>query len=264
MADLIEKFFQEDLTGAEEKALGEELLSSEETALRLGEKAEAAYKSLGLPEPIWPGSGPSIPYATKPFSRFWMWFCVLLAGMIGVSAWWCFSHKSPKPVSLASSNTISSKPSSTTVLPHLIKPKQPRVESRQDLNRPLTMAAVPATTGKKPVLGTKELPVVELPPVVSTPLNAFPPPLNLDQNPNQAYSSLSVVIRRSTPGFLTVRVLNAQGEEVVLIYRGDLAAGNWVFEWNGRLVDGRTAPPGDYQIQVQSDSFDQKKPIQIR
>lgn len=81
MADLIEKYFQEDLTETEEKALGDEILSSEETALRLGEKAEEAYKSLGLPEPVWPGSGPYMPGATKSYPWFWVWYFVLITGL---------------------------------------------------------------------------------------------------------------------------------------------------------------------------------------
>ena len=54
MDDLIKKFFQEDLSESEEKALSEKLLSSVEDAVRFGQHAEASYHYFGLPEPHWP------------------------------------------------------------------------------------------------------------------------------------------------------------------------------------------------------------------
>jgi hypothetical protein len=258
MADLIEKFFQEDLSEAEEKALSDELVFSEETALRLGEKAEQAYARLGLPEPIWPDSAGTIPHVTKTIPWNWVWFWAVLAGMIGATAWWCFSHKGTPPA-----------PSASLTRPSSIE--MPRIIPRDDLpktsvaavtRKKPVQAAVPAGI-RKPALETRQPPLAE-PPAVSETFNAYPPPLNLDESPGRSYSSLSVEVRRSTPGFLTVRVLNAQGSEVVLLYRGDLKAGNWVFEWNGRLVDGRMAAPGSYQIEVQTGSFAQRKAIQIK
>ncbi len=56
MADLIDKFFSEDLTEAEEQALGEALMASDEQALKFGRLAEEAYARYGLPDP---GTGSS-------------------------------------------------------------------------------------------------------------------------------------------------------------------------------------------------------------
>jgi len=56
MADLVEKFFAQDLTEAEERALGEALMASDEQALKFGRLAEEAYARYGLPDP---GAGPS-------------------------------------------------------------------------------------------------------------------------------------------------------------------------------------------------------------
>jgi hypothetical protein len=250
MADLIDKFFQEDLTEAEEKAVSEELLSSEETALRLGEKAERAYLHAGLPEPIWPASNKIIPHLSKTIPLTWVCFWMILAGMAGIAAWWCFSQKHALPEPSASL-----KPSASVEMPRIISrdelSKAASPAHPEGVKRPSTSLSVPTGTTGKPQ---------KAPAAVS----AFPPPLNLDEAQGQSYTNLSVVVRRSTPGFLTVRVLNAQGSEVVLLYRGELAEGNWVFEWNGKLVDGRIAGPGVYQIEVQSGPFNQRKAIQIR
>jgi hypothetical protein len=249
MADLIGKFFQEDLSEAEEKALGEELISSEETALRLGEKAEQAYTRLGLPEPIWPDSAGTVPYVTKTIPWNWVWFWALSAGMVGVTAWWCFFHKSHAPAPSASLTGPASI-EMPRIISHEKHSKTTSMESLPSVKRPLTKTSVSAVAKEKPIQAASAVSV-------------FPSPLNLDESPSQSYSNLSVVVRRSTPGFLTVRVLNALDAEVVLLYRGDLAAGNWVFEWNGRLVDGRMAVTGDYQIEVQSGSYHQRKTVQI-
>jgi hypothetical protein len=274
MADLIEKFFQEDLTEAEEKALGDELFSSEETALRLGERAEQAYMRLGLPEPVWPALNGTIPHVSKAVPWIRVFFWTILAGMIGITAWWCFFHKNATPAPSASLT----RPASVEI-PRILSRGEPSETASEavapSLKRPADKNPIPAVSKEKPVQATGELgarkpaskakqPLPAEPPAASTSFNAYPPPLNLDENPGQSYSNLSVVVRRSTPGSLTVRVLNAQDAEVILLFHGDLEAGNWVFEWNGRLVDGRMAGPGDYQIEVQSGSFTQKKAIQIK
>jgi hypothetical protein len=61
MADVVDKFFREDLTEAEEQALSDALWTSDEHALRFGGLAEEAYARYGLPEPssAGPGAGAS-------------------------------------------------------------------------------------------------------------------------------------------------------------------------------------------------------------
>lgn len=55
MADLVEKYFQQDLTEAEQEALSGSLLSSDETALKFERMAGEAYARYGLPDlqPHW-------------------------------------------------------------------------------------------------------------------------------------------------------------------------------------------------------------------
>src|SRR5260221_14641205 len=94
MADLIEKFFKEDLTEAERKLLGEELLSKDGAAEKFVEKAEEAYKGFGLPEPQW--TGPEVfRHAVQPGLGKWLWVCALLVGAVGASTWWYFAKSNP-------------------------------------------------------------------------------------------------------------------------------------------------------------------------
>lgn len=89
-------------------------------------------------------------------------------------------------------------------------------------------------------------------------------PINLAQNPSQNYSGLSVEISLAKPAPLAVRVLDTRGTEMAALYRGNLGPGNWVFQWDGQLSDGRSASAGYYQIEVQSGLFVQTKKIQIQ
>jgi flagellar hook assembly protein FlgD len=89
-------------------------------------------------------------------------------------------------------------------------------------------------------------------------------PVNLDLNPPKAYPNLSVEINQTQLGFLTVRVVDPQGVQVTVLYKGNLAPGRWMFEWDGKLADGGPATPGFYQIEVRSGGTVQQKSIQIQ
>ena len=89
-------------------------------------------------------------------------------------------------------------------------------------------------------------------------------PINLDETPGRAFSNLSVVIKQEDPSTLLVQVLDMSGIVVTPIYSGELGAGRWVFEWDGRLASGRKAQPGYYQIEVKSGTYSQRKNIHIR
>src|SRR5258708_4394954 len=86
MADLIEKYFKQDLTEAERKALGDELASSEDGAGKFAEKAEEAYRRYGLPEPQWKGPDD---FRRRREIRSWYWLlpAFLLLGLAGFSIW---------------------------------------------------------------------------------------------------------------------------------------------------------------------------------
>jgi hypothetical protein len=63
MIDLVEKFFQQDLSEAEAQELEKLLLHSPETASRFNQIAESAYIATGLPHHQWPGKPIHLPPA---------------------------------------------------------------------------------------------------------------------------------------------------------------------------------------------------------
>jgi hypothetical protein len=77
-------------------------------------------------------------------------------------------------------------------------------------------------------------------------------------------NNLRVVVNRETPGAATIRVLNAQGQAIRLLYSGNLGAGKWAFEWDGRSGEGRLVDPGKYLIEVLTDGVAQSKVVNIR
>jgi hypothetical protein len=79
-----------------------------------------------------------------------------------------------------------------------------------------------------------------------------------------AGNNLRVVVKQAVPGPAIVRVLNAMGVEVRRLYNGNLAPGQWAFEWDGRGGDGKLAVPGKYRIEVQAGGITQIREMDIR
>lgn len=246
--DPVKKFFREDLSEAEAKALAERLESSAEDALRLGGEAEQKYRQYGLPEPQWPGR------LKYPFPRQrkmmrwvlpWAGLAATAAFAAGVPAVRQAIHRvynevvqaisSPAPVPTPNPTM----PPTPTAVPPPTATPLPRIQ-------PIVQAVIPK------------------PSPTPVPLAPVSTPVNLDLQPHAAYSSLSVVVKRAEPGPVTVRVLNLEGEAAVLLYEGNLEPGSWVFDWDGMLPGGQKAPAGYYQIQVLSGPVKQKKIIQIQ
>jgi flagellar hook assembly protein FlgD len=61
-----------------------------------------------------------------------------------------------------------------------------------------------------------------------------------------------------------VRILDSTGHEVRALFAGPVQPGEWIFQWDGLLPDGKPAPPGDYQIDVQSGSRHAAKKVQVK
>jgi flagellar hook assembly protein FlgD len=85
----------------------------------------------------------------------------------------------------------------------------------------------------------------------------------LDQNPKGDYTSLSIFVNLAKPAPIIVRVLDTRGMELLPMYNGPLGPGHWVFEWDGRLPNGKSAPAGFYVIEVRSGLYSQRKTVQI-
>ncbi len=251
MDDLITKFFQEDLNEAEEKALGERLLSSVEDALRFGQHAESAYHYYGLPEPRWPG-GPSGSGGIK--LKHWMWLGVALTG---VTLWALWRHFA-QPVEALPKASLGSLPVKTAELNHP-KTKSPSEIQALKENPGISKdekSELPGEAEKVRTQSDIRADLSQMKPVLT--------PVDLTAQPSHSHTNLSVVLRRTSPGKVTLRVLNGEGSQVVLLYDGLLQPGNWSFDWDGKLADGGKPVPGKYKIQVESGSVTQAKSIHIR
>ncbi|HVM31672.1 MAG TPA: FlgD immunoglobulin-like domain containing protein [bacterium] len=223
--DLIEKFFKADLTESEEADLGERLKSSTEEALRFGARAEERYRAYGLPEP----------QLAKPLA---------LPGTRSPLSW---MHLGLKALAALLALALAS-----VVVFGLWRAFAPPADSgAPDLN-----ASAPPVSGAEPTVVAPQRWPRALAPVLT--------PVDLSRSPGRALSSLSIRVEKAQAGPVTVEVLNLEGAPLVKLYQGDLAAGLWGFEWNGRLKDGSAAKSGYYQIQLDSDSGPQKKIIQIQ
>jgi hypothetical protein len=263
--DLIIKFFRADLTEAEEQALSDKLDSSSEDAVRFGQHAEASYRHYGLPEPQWRGGGAPRGFFPRSGFRPGIWLSLtLLAGFLGWLVWhflalsrWRMDDAGPIPQKVTSeAPTPRGIQDSNGVIPEKI----PRSNESLDLpDKPSSLAREKSTE--------EESGVMAKPAAVQAPLSPFTAvltPVNVTVQPHHPHSNLEVMIRRSRPGQVTVEVLNPFGTPVVLLYQGLLEAGNWAFDWNGRLGDGSPAPPGTYHIQVQSGSILQSRSVVLR
>ncbi|SRR5579871_848129 len=251
--DLIIKFFREDLTEAEETALLERLSSSVEDALRFGQHAEASYLHYGLPEPKWRGGPPPPGFPSHSGSKLWLWLTLaFLAGLSSWSAWTFWKGNENKPLTAVSRTAPGVSPSlpavkqrgsilsgEKAVIPdHL--PESP-AQNRDSLS-----TAQPAASR---TLAQDNLPA-------STPIPAAVP--------GRSHTNLEVQVKRAKAGPVTVRVVGPDGAQAVMLYQGMLQPGNWAFDWNGRLANGRAPPAGTYQIQVVSGAVTLNKPVVLR
>ena len=80
----------------------------------------------------------------------------------------------------------------------------------------------------------------------------------------KAYEELSVVVVNQRPGLVTVRVLDIQSAEILLLYAGILPQGQRTFTWNGKASDGKRAPPGKYYLEVTSGEKVMRQELNIR
>jgi hypothetical protein len=285
MPDLVEKYFKDDLTEAEQQGLSEFLLGSEEAALKFETLAKEAYLRYGHPEPQprW-DDPPSPPSSIGNHWGPWFWTSIFIVGLA------VFHHYfQPGRGIFPLKGSISGAQSREALNP---LPDQPKVlfkVEKTSLGR-TTQKNVPVSTGvdeEKASSSSPEVPSVsgsrvpsdaEMPEnqpqrtgldqVPAWPLNstasAGSTPVNLDLNSSKTYSNLSVVVSQSQLGSISVRITDTSGVEIKRLYLGNLGPGNWAFEWDGKLSNGLAANPGYYQIEVKSGSSTQRKSIQIQ
>jgi hypothetical protein len=232
--DLVDAFFKRDLTEAEQEALSRELLNSDKAALKFESKAKALYLSFGLAVPIirWPKQG-KLPWhtaSTHPAGHG--------AGLL--HHWIQVTHLSHW---IWPSLFVVGVMGSVATWHHLEKTAPP-VEPVKVV---ATSIPVKRISAPQPISVSRQ--------VTPVALTSGTPPV---------FASLSVEVSQAHEGQMTVRVLEMTGQEVLGLYQGDLKAGDWVFTWDGKLLDGSPAKAGFYRIEIQSGAYIQRKIIQIQ
>lgn len=67
----------------------------------------------------------------------------------------------------------------------------------------------------------------------------------------------------STPGFATVQIFNLAGDVVRILHRGRQAAGEYVYQWDGRNNSGDVVARGVYLIRVVAPGIDEYRKVLI-
>ena len=88
-----------------------------------------------------------------------------------------------------------------------------------------------------------------------------PPPSGSPEK--ETGNNLRVVVKRSSPGTATVKVVNSSGTPIRLLYSGNLGTGDWAFEWDGQDGNGRLVGPGQYRIEVLTEGVTQSREVVI-
>jgi hypothetical protein len=262
--DLVSKYFREDLTEAEDQALEGKLLASSEASLAFAAASEEAYQRYGLPEPQWPGNPDDFP-RPRSKGKIGLWLFVLLAGSAGAAFWvyqerlrpeilssgrtgffsipWFFSHsKGAHPGPQAEDRAKIKMIPSKLNISFLSTPMKPSGEEGD--------AGAMAENSSDKVVFSDGTPS-------TTPIDVT------GQPGRRGHSDLEVVIHWPKTGQVTVRILSLDGTKEILLYQGLLQRGKWAFDWDGRLADGHTAPPGSYHILVEAGPVTQSSTIVI-
>jgi len=240
--DLVEQYFQRELTEAEKKAMDELMERSPEAARLFVEKSKAAYQPHALPELKW-SPQPIAPGRPLRFSK-WLWVFAGY-GLLAAAFWfWSRNHDfqwpwdSPEPVALSTPGKA----------PKGGAPSPPAVpfagEPGADSDLAQAMGA-PPTPEDETSDDVGPIPVTALSPSVLE------------------HPGLRVIVNRPIPGRVTVTALDATGKEIRFLYSGVVQAGQWAFQWDGRRADGNRAAIGNYTLQVQSGLNLQKQEVWV-
>jgi hypothetical protein len=74
---------------------------------------------------------------------------------------------------------------------------------------------------------------------------------------------LSVLVETEQSSLVTVRILDSQGQEIRALYAGVLDPGQWSFQWDGLLANGKPASNGPYRIEVQNGAHILSKMVRL-
>jgi len=214
MVDLVQAFFERELSESEADLLGKLLRESPDSALRFEGLLETHYLATGLPSPQLPSSLQKLaPAAGKLGALGWAGLVVAVAAGVGLLAWKFW-------------------PVSEIAQPAIIQPLAPAARAK---------ALAP-----KIIMKTLSAPVRTAPTA-----------------PSAVGEELSVVVDTPEKSLVTVRVLNAAGQEVRHLFTGFVDPGQRSFQWDGNLSAGEPAPAGSYKIDVQTGASHQTKDIRV-
>ncbi len=292
MPDLVEKFFMEGLTEAEEQLLSDALWASEELTEKFAGLAQAAYTRYGYPEPQEPDGPSSNPGSgIKPWIGAGLFILGLSATYLGWNKWggelkvivgsWGIPVNAVQPRTVpvlngeglksnqrSQSESLNTSKSNVEIRSKQTEQKSIEIESKsmdQDTSSPHNdMPAHRIQPGSE----TKQMkasisPSYEGQSESLTKVRIPSQPINLDQTSKNDYSSVSAVVHLSTPTALTVNVLDSKGIQIQPLYNGTLGPGHWVFEWDGHVSNGLKAGVGFYQIEVRAGFFVERKNVEI-
>lgn len=108
--------------------------------------------------------------------------------------------------------------------------------------------------------------VVDAPKPLAHPAQPSPVP-TAQPTPAAAASAkkpkLGIVVKQTTVGAVSVRVLDMDGKLVQILYEGDLASGPWEFEWDGKDSQGQDVAAGEYRVQVSSAGVTREEKLKL-
>ena len=226
MADLIEKFFQEELSKPEYEELAKRLSTSGEEADRFADKAEFLYFQYGLPDPHPAGK------LARFFKSAWgkLFPVIVVGGSLALWYWW------------------------------------PKTENEVVAQKiPIPQEVVKFAASPRPTPARVYTPAVnkvsKTTPMTPVPATLTPPPgSNLEMN----YRRLNVVVDQESDGIITVRIIGPDGLEARKLYEGPLEIGQWAFTWDGILDSGQPASPGTYRVEANGGAGMKSKEVIIR
>ena len=215
MVDLIQAFFERELSESEADLLGKLLQESPDSALRFEGLLETHYLATGLPLPQLPSSLQKLaPGAGKLGVLGWAGLAVAVSAGVGLMVWKFW------PVSEIAEPVVVEP---LAPMAHVSKIPEPRIVKK------LTSSSVHAEPA----------------------------------GPSAVGEELSVVVDTPEKSLVTVRVLNAAGQEVRHLFTGFVDPGQRSFQWDGNLSAGEPAPAGSYKIDVQTGASHQTKDIRV-
>jgi len=249
MPDLVDKFFSSDLSPLEEDELDGLLESSTDAADRFAQKAAEAYARYGLPEEGLPPAGTGS-YGGRNLLRFLAALAVV--AVIGFGVKWAAKLR---PL-VASSNVEEG----VTIVPLVVTSETLPAQNKQNPDSASNLKSVPALSAP----GDRGNKVPETP---ASGAAAGKTQLQMagvsSPAPGRGHSRLKIDLVIAQSGPVTVLILDSSGTQVKALYAGNLPAGIHAFIWDGKLDGGKTAPPGQYQIESRNGTASQTKAFWI-